>query len=100
MAECCGEDGVEIWSYCLGTNHVHLIAVPKTEDGLRRAIAEAHRRHTRRIHFRENWPGHLWQGRYASFVTDEASLLTAASRRLGASPRVSKKNLALQGKPS
>jgi hypothetical protein len=24
------------------TNHIHLIAVPKTEDGRRRAIGEAH----------------------------------------------------------
>jgi putative transposase len=38
MAEWCREEGVEIWSYCLMPNHVHLIAVPKTEDGLRRAI--------------------------------------------------------------
>ena len=53
MADWCREEGVEIWSYCLMPNHVHLIAVPKTEDGLRRAIGEAHRRYTRRINFRE-----------------------------------------------
>jgi putative transposase len=53
MGEWCREEGVEIWSYCLMPNHVHLIAVPKTEDGLRRAIGEAHRRYTRRINFRE-----------------------------------------------
>jgi putative transposase len=33
MAEWCREEGVEIWSYCLMPNHVHLIAVPKTEEG-------------------------------------------------------------------
>ncbi len=59
-------------------NHVHLIAVPKTEDGLRRAIGEAHRRYTRRINFREKWRGYLWQGRFASFVMDEPYLLAAA----------------------
>jgi len=32
-----------------------------------RAIGEAHRRYTRRIYFRENWRGHLWQERFASF---------------------------------
>ena len=32
-----------------------LIAVPRSEDGLRRAIGEAHRRYTRRINFREKW---------------------------------------------
>ena len=78
MAEWCREQGVEIWSYCLMPNHVHLIAVPKTEDGLRRAIGEAHRRYTRRINFREKWRGYLWQGRFASFVMDEPYLLAAA----------------------
>ncbi len=78
MAEWCREQGVEIWSYCLMPNHVHLIAVPKSEDGLRRAIGEAHRRYTRRINFREQWRGYLWQGRFASFVMDEPYLLAAA----------------------
>jgi len=55
-----------------------LIAVPKSEDGLRRAMGEAHRRYTRRVNFREGWRGHLWQGRFASFVMDEPYLLAAA----------------------
>ena len=59
-------------------NHVHLIAVPESENGLRQAIGEAHRRYSRRINFREHWRGHLWQGRFASFVMDEAYLLAAA----------------------
>ncbi len=72
------ERGVEIWAYCLMPNHVHLIAVPHSEDGLRLAIGEAHRRYTRRVNFREDWRGHLWQGRFASFVMDEPYLLAAA----------------------
>ena len=77
MAEWCSRLGVEIWFYCLMPNHVHLIAVPQTEDGLRRAIGEAHRRYTRRINFREDWRGHLWQGRFSSFVMDNKYLLAA-----------------------
>jgi putative transposase len=30
------------------------------------------------VNFREGWRGHLWQGRFASFVLDEPYLLTAA----------------------
>jgi putative transposase len=56
-------------------NHVHLIAVPQSEDGLRRAIGEAHRRYTSHVNFRPKWHGHLWQGRFASFVMDEPYLL-------------------------
>lgn len=78
MSEWCQRHQVAIWAYCLMPNHVHLIAVPATVDGLRRAIGEAHRRYTRRVNFRENWRGHLWQGRFASFILDEAYLLAAA----------------------
>lgn len=77
MAEWCGRCGVAVWAYCLMPNHVHLIAVPKTKDALTRAIGEAHRRYTRRINLREDWCGHLWQGRFASFPMDEPRLLAA-----------------------
>ena len=44
MGQWCDERGVAVWAYCLMPNHVHLIAVPKREDSLRRAVGEAHRR--------------------------------------------------------
>ena len=52
-------------------NHVHLIAVPEKEKSLALGIGEAHRRYTRMINFREKWKGHLWQGRFISYVLDE-----------------------------
>jgi len=85
MSEWCAHYEVTIWSYCLMPNHVHLIAVPKTKEGLRKAIGEAHRRYTRRINFREEWRGHLWQGRFASFAMDENYLL-AATRYIELNP--------------
>ena len=78
LSEWCGEFGVEIWSYCLLCNHIHLIAVPSSDDGLRWAIGETHQRYTRRINSRKKWRGYLWQGRFASFVMDEPYLLAAA----------------------
>ena len=75
MSEWCAEYKVEIWAYCLMPNHIHLIAVPETRDGLNLAIGEAHRRYTRMINFREGWRGHLWQGRFASFIMEESYLL-------------------------
>ena len=59
--------------------------VPETADGLWRGIGEAHRRYTRRVNFREGWRGHLWQGRFASFVMDEPHLL-AATRHVERNP--------------
>ena len=73
----CGEFDVRIWAYCLMPNHVHLILVPSTAEGLRRAVAEVHRRYTRMINFREKWRGCLWQGRFASFVMSEKHLMGA-----------------------
>ncbi len=77
MSEWCSRWKVEVWAYCLMPNHVHMIVIPESEDGLRRAIGEAHRRYTRLINFREGWRGHLWQGRFASFTMDEKYLLAA-----------------------
>src|ERR1700684_3103192 len=57
LAEGCREAGGSGWAYCLMPNHVHLILVLSDEDGLRAAIAEAHRRYTRAVNFRENWRG-------------------------------------------
>ncbi len=78
MAEWCDKCQVEIWAYCLMPNHVHLIAVPETKDGLGRAIGEAHRRYTRMINLREGWTGFLWQGRFSSFIMDERYLIACA----------------------
>lgn len=77
MAEWTRKHDVAIWAYCLMPNHVHLIAVPRAEDGLRLAIGEAHRRYTRQVNSREGWTGHLWQGRFASYPMDQRHLLAA-----------------------
>ena len=70
--------GCGIWAYCLQPTHVHVIAVPGDEDGLRRALADANRRYARRVNAREGWRGHLWQERFGSFAMDEPQLHAAA----------------------
>ena len=65
LAEGSQAAGVEVWGYCLMPNHVHLILVPSTADGLRAALGEAHRRYSRGINLRQGWRGFLWQGRVA-----------------------------------
>ena len=78
VAEACRRANVAVWAYCLMLNHVHLIVVPDDEDGLRRALGEAHRRYTREINLRRGWRGHFWQERFHSFPMDEPHLLAAA----------------------
>jgi putative transposase len=77
LGEWCAKAGTKIWAWCLMPNHVHLILVPSHEDGLRAALSETHRRYTRHVNQREDWRGHLWQERFASFPMDEPHLLSA-----------------------
>lgn len=77
MARWCRHYGVSVWAYCLMPNHIHLIAVPETSNGLSRAVAQTHQTYARLINKREGWIGHLWQERFASFVMDESYLLAA-----------------------
>jgi len=78
MSEYCQRYLLKVWAYCLMPNHVHLIAVPQSEDGLRRGIGEAHRKYTRHVNFRMGWRGHLWQWRFLSYPMDEEYLLATA----------------------
>ncbi len=85
LGEQCEKGEISIWAYCLLPNHVHLIAVPGAQEGLARALGEAHRRYTTIINRREGWTGCLWQGRFASFPMEE-SHLRAATRYILLNP--------------
>lgn len=77
LREGCAKAEVCCLAWCLMDNHVHLILVPARPDGLRAAIAEAHRRYTRHVNFRQGWRGYLFQGRFASYPMDDAHLMAA-----------------------
>ena len=77
IAQACKAQGTACLAWCLMDNHIHLILVPQSEDGLRATLGEAHRRYSRRINFREGWRGFLFQGRFASYPMDDAHLLAA-----------------------
>jgi putative transposase len=68
---------VNVWSYCLMDNHVHLIVVPNHTKDLASCMGWVHKQYTRMINFREGWRGYLWQGRFSSFVLDERHLYAA-----------------------
>ena len=77
LAEAARASGTACLAWCLMDNHVHLLLVPETADGLRATLGEAHRRYTRAVNFREGWRGHLFQGRFASYPMDDAHLMAA-----------------------
>ena len=69
--------GVDIWAYCLMTNHAHFIAVPKKTDSLARCFSDVHVKYTRMINKRQEWKGHLWQARFGSNILDENYMVAA-----------------------
>jgi len=69
--------GVDVWSYCLMPNHVHLIVVPPSPNALSFAIGETHRRYAVRTNRPRGWSGHLWQERFRSCAMDEVHLYHA-----------------------
>src|ERR1700704_3372163 len=77
LSEAAARARVAIWAYCLMPNHVHIIAVPSDEDGLRRTFRYVHRHYTGYINARMRVTGHLWQGRFSSVAMDEAHLVCA-----------------------
>jgi putative transposase len=79
------KSGVEVFAYCLMTNHVHLVAVPTTDDGLQRMLKPLHMRYAQHINRAMNWKGHIWQGRFFSSPLDE-SYLWAAVRYVERNP--------------
>lgn len=69
--------GLDIWAYCLMTNHVHFIAVPANDTSLSRAFHDLHTVYTMRFNQRTGECGHLFQGRFFSTVLDETDLWAA-----------------------
>ncbi len=77
--------GLVFNSWCLMTNHVHLVVVPENENSLARAIGESHRRYTVLKNKAEGVLGYLFQGRFSSCVLDQSHFV-AASRYVELNP--------------
>ena len=63
--------GLDVLGYCLMSNHIHLIAVPKREESLAKAIGRTHFLYTQYLHRLHGRSGHLWQNRFSSCALDE-----------------------------
>lgn len=69
--------GLDVVGYCLMTNHVHVVAVPATEEALAKALGQTHLRYARYINRLHGRSGHLWQNRFYSCALDEPHLWAA-----------------------
>ena len=71
------EKSVDIVAYCLMSNHVHFIVIPKEEKDLSEVFKIVHMRYAHYINRRRSAKGHLWQGRFYSCVLDDSHLYRA-----------------------
>jgi putative transposase len=67
----------DVLAYCLMTNHIHLILVPRTKTGLAKTMRDASSAYAQLFNRRHAVSGHLWQARYFSSVMDEPYLWAA-----------------------
>jgi putative transposase len=68
---------VSVIGYCLMSNHVHLIVVPSTADGLAQALKQTHGRYASYWNAVHQSSGQVWQGRYYSCPLDQPHLWEA-----------------------
>jgi REP element-mobilizing transposase RayT len=69
--------GVALIGYCLMSNHIHLVAVPRNKDALARSLKQTHGRFASYWNAVNHSSGHVWQGRYYSCPLDETHLWEA-----------------------
>ena len=73
----CNKYALDIVAYCLMTNHIHLVVIPRRKDSLANAIGRTAFRYTQYINRMHKRSGHLWQGRFYSCALDERGLFLA-----------------------
>ncbi|HEG43417.1 MAG TPA: transposase [Phycisphaerales bacterium] len=69
--------GMDVLAYCLMSNHIHIIAVPRNDTALAKAIGGTHYLYTQYVNRMHSRSGHLWQNRFFSCPMDNQHLWQA-----------------------
>jgi putative transposase len=77
---------VAIHAFVLMTNHVHLLATPRDEQGLSRLMQSVGRRYVQYFNFTYGRTGTLWEGRYKSTLVDADNYLLTVYRYIELNP--------------
>jgi putative transposase len=86
LKDYCEKWNVEIWAYCLMTNHLHILAVPAAEGSLSRCIGRTNLLYTQHVNRKYKRSGRLWQNRFFSTIVDAESCLWAVARYIEQNP--------------
>ena len=76
----------QIWSYCLMSNHIHLLVVPETETSLARGIGLTNQVYTQYLNRKLNQSGRVWQNRFFSCIVESDQYLWAVARYIERNP--------------
>lgn len=74
LAEAAERFALEIWAWCLMTNHIHLLVLSPTAAALGRALGVVQGRYAQHMNRRREWSGHLWANRFFSHPIEGGSL--------------------------
>ncbi|HLF85976.1 MAG TPA: transposase [Nitrospiria bacterium] len=77
---------LEIWAYCLMSNHAHILAVPKKDESLARGIGGTNLVYTQYINRKYKRSGRLWQNRFYSTIIEKEPYLWAVARYIERNP--------------
>jgi putative transposase len=69
--------GLYLLGYCLMSNHVHLVLVPRKAESLALALKQTHGRYASYWNAAHRSTGHVWQGRFYSCPLDDDHLWIA-----------------------
>jgi len=74
--------GMSLLAYCIMPNHWHLVLLPKTDGEMQNFMSWLSNTHTRRWHVSKDTvgQGHLYQGRYKSFICEQDQYLLTLLR--------------------
>jgi putative transposase len=81
------KENIELHAYCLMPNHFHLLVVPKTKKALSRFMQWVMTSHVRFYHKKNATSGHIWQGRYKSFIVEQESYYISVLRYIEANAK-------------
>ena len=86
VAEAKARYSIKIFAYCLMPNHFHIIGMPLQAEELSKWMQWLMTSHVRRYHRHYGTSGHVWQGRFKSFLIQEDAHLLTVLRYVEANP--------------
>jgi len=77
---------LKIFAYCVMPTHFHMVVMPPQADYLSKWMQWLMTSHVRRYHRHYGTTGHIWQGRYKSFIVQADNYLLTVLRYVEGNP--------------